>query len=69
MSIEDLSLSIRSNPIRRFYLEAAPGLRGSLAREPTADTFQAAVRSLGLQPRPGQVAGTINIVDSALAGM
>jgi hypothetical protein len=69
VSIEDLSLGIRSNRIRRFYLEAAPGLRGWLAREPTADMFQVAVRSLGLQPRPGQVAGTISIVDSALAGM
>jgi hypothetical protein len=55
VSIEDLALGIRINRIRRFYLEAAPGLRGWLAPAPTADTFQAAVRSLGLKPRPGQL--------------
>jgi hypothetical protein len=73
VSIEDLALGIRINRIRRFYLEAAPGLRGWLAPAPTADTFEAAVRSLGLKPRPGQVlltvAGTISIVNSALAGV
>jgi xanthosine utilization system XapX-like protein len=73
VSIEDLALSIRINRIRRFYLEAAPGLRGWLAPAPAADTFQAAMRSLGLKPRPGQilltVAGTISIVNSALAGV
>jgi hypothetical protein len=73
VSIEDLALGIRVNRIRRFYLEAAPGLRGWLAPAPTADTFEAAVRSLGLRPRPGQVlltvAGTISIVNSALAGV
>jgi xanthosine utilization system XapX-like protein len=73
VSIEDLALGIRINRIRRFYLEAAPGLRGWLASAPTADTFEAAVRSLGLKPRPGQVlltvAGTISIVNSALAGV
>ena len=73
VSIEDLALGIRINRIRRFYLEAAPGLRGWLAPAPTADTFQAAVRSLGLKPRPGQVlltvAGTISIVNSALVGV
>jgi xanthosine utilization system XapX-like protein len=73
VSIEDLALGIRINRIRRFYLEATPGLRGWLAPAPTTDTFQAAVRSLGLKPRPGQVlltvAGTISIVNSALAGV
>jgi hypothetical protein len=73
VSIEDLSLGIRIIRIRRFYLEAAPGLRGWLAPVPTADTFEAAVRSLGLRPRPGQVlltvAGTISIVNSALVGV
>jgi hypothetical protein len=73
VSIEDLALSIRINRIRRFYLEAAPGLRGWLAPGPAADTFEAAVRSLGLKPRPGQVlltvAGAISIVNSALAGV
>jgi hypothetical protein len=73
VSIEDLALSIRINRIRRFYLEAAPGLHGWLAPAPTADTFEAAVRSLGLKPRPGQllltVAGTISIVNSALVGV
>ena len=73
VSIEDLALGIRINRIRRFYLEAAPGLRGWLAPAPTADTFEAAVRSLGLKPRSGQllltVAGAISIVNSALAGV
>jgi xanthosine utilization system XapX-like protein len=73
VSIEDLALGIRINRIRRFYLEAAPGLRGWLAPTPMADTFEAAVASLGLKPRPGQVlltvAGTISIVNSALAGV
>jgi hypothetical protein len=73
VSIEDLALGIRIIRIRRFYLEAAPGLRGWLAPAPTADTFQAAVRSLGRRPRPGQVlltvAGTISIVNSALVGV
>jgi xanthosine utilization system XapX-like protein len=73
VSIEDLALGIRIIRIRRFYLEAAPGLRGWLAPAPTADTFEAAVRSLGRRPRPGQVlltvAGTISIVNSALAGV
>jgi hypothetical protein len=73
VSIEDLALGIRINRIRRFYLEAAPGLHGWLAPAPTADTFEAAVRSLGLKPRPGQVlltvAGTISVVNSALVGV
>ena len=73
VSIEDLALGIRINRIRRFYLEAAPGLHGWLAPAPTADTFEAAVRSIGLKPRPGQVlltvAGAISIVNSVLAGV
>jgi hypothetical protein len=73
VSIEDLALEIRINRLRRFYLEAAPGLRGWLAPAPTADTFEAALRSLGLKPRTGQVlltvAGTISIVNSALVGV
>ena len=73
VSIEDLALGIRINRLRRFYLEAAPGLRGWLAPAPTVDTFQAAMRSLGLKPRPGQllltVAGAISIVNSALVGV
>jgi hypothetical protein len=73
VSIEDLALGIRINRIRRFYLEAAPGLRGWLAPAPTVDTFEAAVRSLGMKARPGQVlltvAGAISIVNSALVGV
>jgi hypothetical protein len=73
VSIEDLALGIRINRIRRFYLEAAPGLRGWLAPAPTADTFQEAVRSIGLRPWSGQVlltvAGSISIVNSALVGV
>jgi hypothetical protein len=72
-SIEDIAYAQRINRIRRFYLEAAPGLAGWLAPAAEGDGAAAAIRAGGMRAGPWQmlltIAGTIGVINSVIVGV
>lgn len=71
-SIEDVQLMVRINRIRRFYVEAAPGLTSYLARPSSTDDVRSVLRAGGFASRWQlmlSIVGVIGVINSALLGV
>jgi hypothetical protein len=71
-SIEDVQLMVRINRIRRFYVEASPGLTSYLARPSSTDDVGSVLRAGGFGSRWQlmlSIVGVIGVINSVLLGV
>jgi hypothetical protein len=72
-SIDDTVYVRRMNRLRRFYIDAAPGLAGYLSLPAAGEQVEDVLRLEGFRPGPWQLMlsapGTVGIINSALIGV